>query len=274
MPVRPPFVLFLTDSDLTSFSETMQWFHPETTGDAPPPCRAHSATAVGHRIFVFGGGQDLEYYNHLYVLDTYARKWTRIDYPADAVLPIPRRAHTTWVYQGRLYMFGGGNGSKALNDVWALNVNAPYEEMGWECLDIKGTRKPGARGYHSANLVKDVVVVIGGSDGTYVFDDVWVLHLGRMQWYPIEVDIPKRLLGHTATQVGSYLFIIGGHNGTDYSSELELFNLGTFRLPTLFFPLFFSLHQLTSIGNPAPRVDAPRAYGGTTAPFCMTRGYL
>lgn len=36
---------------------------------------------------------------------------------------------------------------------------------------------------------------------------------------------PKRL-SHTATQVGSYLFIYGGHDGGSYMSDLLLFNLG------------------------------------------------
>lgn len=35
-----------------------------------------------------------------------------------------------------------------------------------------------------------------------------------------------RRLSHTATQVGSYLFIWGGHDGTSYTTELLLFNLG------------------------------------------------
>ena len=35
-------------------------------------------------------------------------------------------------------------------------------------------------------------------------------------------------LSHTATQVGSYLFIYGGHDGVSYMTELLLFNLGEF----------------------------------------------
>lgn len=39
-------------------------------GDIPPPCRAHSATAVINQIILFGGGDGANYYNHLYLLDT------------------------------------------------------------------------------------------------------------------------------------------------------------------------------------------------------------
>jgi len=33
-------------------------------------------------------------------------------------------------------------------------------------------------------------------------------------------------LAHTATQVGSYVFVIGGHTGTEYVSEILLYDLG------------------------------------------------
>jgi len=34
-----------------------------------------------------------------------------------------------------------------------------------------------------------------------------------------------RRLAHSATQVGSYIFIVGGHNSSEYGSDLLLFNL-------------------------------------------------
>lgn len=37
---------------------------------------------------------------------------------------------------------------------------------------------PTRRGYHTANLVGDVMVVVGGSDGRMTWGDVWLLNLG------------------------------------------------------------------------------------------------
>jgi Rab9 effector protein with kelch motifs len=155
----------------------MQWAHPETVGDIPPPCRAHSATQVDRRIFVFGGGEGPTYYNHLFVLDTVMRNWTKINYATNEPQPIARRAHATWYYHGKVYLFGGGNGAKALNDIWTLDASLPYEKMRWDPVEVKGV-KPRPRGYHTANLVGDSVVIIGGSDGAECFEDVWVLNLG------------------------------------------------------------------------------------------------
>ena len=40
----------------------MQWSHPETVGDAPPPSRAHTAILVDKKLVVYGGGQGGTYY--------------------------------------------------------------------------------------------------------------------------------------------------------------------------------------------------------------------
>jgi len=37
-------------------------------------------------------------------------------------------------------------------------------------------------------------------------------------------------LAHTATQVGSYIFVIGGHTSSEYVSDILFYDLGTFHL--------------------------------------------
>lgn len=67
---------------------------------------------------------------------------------------------------------------EALNDVWTLDVGGPVEKFRWEQLETRG-RKPTPRGYHTANLVGNVMVVVGGSDGRECFSDIWCLNLGE-----------------------------------------------------------------------------------------------
>ncbi|KAF8183747.1 hypothetical protein K438DRAFT_1599345 [Mycena galopus ATCC 62051] len=202
-------------------TETMQWSRPETVGETPPPSRAHTATLVDRKIVVYGGGQGSTYYDSIYVLDTVTRRWSRPTVAGPK--PPPRRAHTGVLYHGKIYMFGGGNGMTALNDVWTLDVTN-IAKMRWEELQTTG-RKPSHRGYHTANLIGNVMIVVGGSDGKDCFNDIWCLNLDTLRWTKLVVDTPHRRLSHTSTQVGSYLFIIGGHDGTRYRSDLLLFNL-------------------------------------------------
>ncbi|KAI5118477.1 hypothetical protein M0805_003738 [Coniferiporia weirii] len=248
--------------------ETMEWTRPETIGDVPPPCRAHTATLVDRRLFVFGGGQGNMYYNTLYILDTVSRRWTHVPFSSptsppvsasnpthahtlsgstgptaqsfDAIaavsgdssgtegeeetVPRPRRAHTAVLYKNRLVVFGGGNGAMALNDVWVLDVNVQPERMRWMRQRTTGSR-PSPRGYHTANLVGNVMVVVGGSDGRQTFSDIFCLNLDTWRWSSVHADRTHRRLAHTATQIGSYLFITGGHDGSQYTNELLLFNL-------------------------------------------------
>ncbi|KAG8908914.1 hypothetical protein FRB99_000017 [Tulasnella sp. 403] len=204
--------------------ETFQWSHPEMLGELPPPCRAHTATLVDRKIYVFGGGEGPTYYNDLYILDTVSHRWHKPNIPAPH--PLPRRAHTAVLYRDTIYIFGGGNGHRALNDVWALDVSVGPDKLRWEQIHAHG-QKPGARGYHTANLVGEVMVVLGGSDGRECFQDVWVLDLEKLVWREVKPDKTYRRLSHSSTQVGSYLFVMGGHDGNKYSHELLLFNLVT-----------------------------------------------
>ena len=48
----------------------------------------------------------------------------------------------------------------------------------------------------------------------------------KLSWHQIRPDHPVKRLSHTATQVGSYLFVMGGHDGSKYNHDLLLFNLG------------------------------------------------
>jgi Rab9 effector protein with kelch motifs len=159
----------------------MHWSHPEVQGDIPPPCRAHTATLVDRKIVVFGGGEGPVYYDTVYVLDTIYRRWQKVELPEDAVRPTTRRAHTAVYYEGKIWVFGGGNGSQALNDVWTLTVNCPIEKMSWSKVEIRGSKQPGARGYHTANLVGNIMIVVGGSDGRECFSDIWCMNLGKIQ---------------------------------------------------------------------------------------------
>jgi len=261
-----------TARDIYCFDvETMQWSHPTTTGDLPPPSRAHTATLVDRKLYVFGGGQSASYSDAVYILDTVTRKWTKPivsgvirdingqvigsasppsptspeESSAAAVypeIPAPRRAHTAVYYNGKIWVFGGGNGMMALNDVWTLDVT----KMVWERMNVRGRDPslgsdqyayrngrnpygpggiPSPRGYHTANLVGNMMIVVGGSDGKDCFAEVWCLNLDTLEWTLLDLPESYKRLSHTSTQVGSYLFIQGGHNGAEYINDIRFFNL-------------------------------------------------
>lgn len=110
-----------------------------------------------------------------YILDTLV--WSK---PAtEGIPPSPRRAHTTCLWNDKIVVMGGGDGARALADVHILDISDPSRPR-WSQLSTSGV-PPIARGYHTSNLVKDKLIVFGGSDGHECFSDVHVLDLGK--WY-------------------------------------------------------------------------------------------
>ncbi|RDW72994.1 putative host cell factor 2 [Coleophoma cylindrospora] len=221
--------LYVLDAD------AFHWSCPYVCGETPVPLRAMTCTAVGKKLIVFGGGDGPAYYNDIYVLDTTNFRWSKPRIGGDKI-PSKRRAHTACLYKNGIYVFGGGDGVRALNDVWRLDVS-DVTKMSWKLISAPSTTekgsvarkdtKPKARGYHTANMVGSKLIIFGGSDGGECFRDVWVFDVETLVWRPVSISVSYPRLSHTATIVGSYLFVIGGHDGVEYSNEVLLLNLVT-----------------------------------------------
>ncbi|KAJ1327791.1 Rab9 effector protein [Microdochium nivale] len=216
--------LYVLDAD------SFHWSRPHVVGDTPSPLRAMTCTAVGRKLVVFGGGDGPAYYNDVYVLDTINFRWHKPSFPPDAKIPSPRRAHTACLYRNGIYVFGGGDGVRALNDVWRLDVSDP-QKMSWKLISPhtsnSAENRPKPRGYHTANMVGSKLIIFGGSDGGECFNDVWVYDVDTQIWKMAPIPVAFRRLSHTSTIVGSYLFIVGGHDGNEYSNDVLLLNLVT-----------------------------------------------
>ncbi|KAI8258640.1 Host cell factor 1 [Colletotrichum sp. SAR11_239] len=214
-------------------ADAFYWSVPHVTGEIPVPLRAMTCTAVGKKLVIFGGGDGPAYYNDIYVLDTTNFRWHRPKIIGERV-PSKRRAHTACLYKNGIYIFGGGDGVRALNDVWRLDVS-DMNKMSWKLVSpperapppgVRETR-PKPRGYHTANMVGSKLIIFGGSDGGECFNDVWVYDVDAHIWKAVTIPVTFRRLSHTATLVGSYLFVIGGHDGNEYSNDVLLLNLVT-----------------------------------------------
>ncbi|KAJ9130424.1 Tip elongation aberrant protein 1 [Pleurostoma richardsiae] len=231
--------LYVLDAD------AFHWSAPHVVGEVPVPLRAMTCTAVGKKLVIFGGGDGPAYYNDVYVLDTVNFRWSRPRIVGDRV-PSKRRAHTACLYKNGIYVFGGGDGVRALNDIWRLDVT-DMSKMSWKLVSAPDKSppqpppptsdgaaapaskdlRPKARGYHTANMVGSKLIIFGGSDGGECFNDVWVYDVEAHYWRAVGIPLSHRRLSHTATIVGSYLFVVGGHDGNEYSNDVLLLNLVT-----------------------------------------------
>ncbi|EJU04575.1 galactose oxidase [Dacryopinax primogenitus] len=228
-------------------TEMREWERVEMRGEGPGPLRAHTAVGDERYIFVFGGGSGDESSDELWARDTFEQTWHL--FPCSTTSPVPRRAHNSFIYDEHLYVYGGGSGHDALSDLWRIDVSwaalarSKDEPLVWEELQTSGSApsdmpvpgeegspeesKPRAKGCTSATLVGNVLVVLGGQsgrdgDGEGPWGDCWVLNLDDLHWEEKHLNPPIPLASHTATLVGTYLFIFGGNDGSRYCNELNM----------------------------------------------------
>jgi Rab9 effector protein with kelch motifs len=141
----------------------------------------------------------------------------------DTTLPTPRRAHTSVLFDAGMYIFGGGSGTKGLNDLWRLDLGpAPH----WTQLHPVG-RKPEPRVYHTATVVRDVMIIYGGLDGRHCFSNIHLYNFLNNTYTELIVPSGPRpcRISHTTTCVGSQLFVFGGSDGSVYNNQLWIFDL-------------------------------------------------
>ena len=103
-------------------TETMSWAQPDVQGVPPPGLRGHTANLIGHKIFVFGGYDGRGRSKMLFKLNTESLTWDHP--PADEHTPTGRQRHTAvLVGSSQLYIVGGFDGFKWLNDLHVLDVS-------------------------------------------------------------------------------------------------------------------------------------------------------
>lgn len=202
-------------------TETLDWTLVKHSGTPPSPRRAHSATFAGGYIFIFGGGDGSSYLNDIHVFDTRSYQWFQPTVRGPP--PYPRRAHTCSYHDGRLHIFGGGSAKGPLNDLYILDIHDPYN-VSWTPTECKGNIPPG-RGYHTANIANDRLVVIGGGNGKHAFSDVYVLDIDTLTWHEVPLRDRYALLGHSSTHIGAALLVFGGHDNYGYNNQILFFDL-------------------------------------------------
>lgn len=112
-------------TDLHVFdTQKLQWSQPEIVGTPPPGLRGHTANLIGHKIFLFGGYDGKGRTNELYILDTADNKWVRPTWPTESPhTPPGRQRHSASLLGSKqIYIFGGFDGNKWLNDLHLLDV--------------------------------------------------------------------------------------------------------------------------------------------------------
>ena len=92
-------------------------------------------------------------------------------------IPCGRCGHTTVLYNSSLFVFGGYDGKKWLNDLHKFDTNS----LVWSQPRALGTA-PSVRQYHAACISKDSMYIFGGYTGVSWLRDLVVLDLLDYKW--------------------------------------------------------------------------------------------
>ena len=186
------------------------------------PARSyHTAVcdSLRDRMIVFGGQGSSGFFNDVWVVSLSGTSgWFRL-VPSGA--PPSARAYHTAIFdrpRDRMLVFGGMGASGVLGDVWELTFAGT---PAWHQLSPSGT-PPGARRGHCAivDLLRDRMVVFGGSTATGVTNDVWALSLsGPPAWTALSPTgtAPSARSGHSGIYdpIRDRMVVFGGGSTSD-----------------------------------------------------------
>jgi len=126
---------------------------PRTPVPVPAEVMNHSVVTVGGLLYLIGSG-GFRYSNEVWAYDPTSDQWTRkADLPvAEGLATFGSVTHLN----GRLYVFGGGTPSRAVDTIWVYDIAADAWFM--------GGRMPVPRGGAVVAAVQDKIIIAGGSD--------------------------------------------------------------------------------------------------------------
>ncbi|KAI7753914.1 hypothetical protein M8C21_011990 [Ambrosia artemisiifolia] len=205
------------------------WSEPEMQGTLPVPRDSHSCTAVGDRLFVFGGTDGNKPLNDLHILETSTNTWMTPLVRGEG--PEAREGHSAAAIGKRLFIFGGSGKSvdtlieEYFDDLYILNT----ETMVWKRVATTGI-PPSKRNSHTCVSWTNKIIVIGGEDTqNYYLSDVQMLDTDTLTWTKLVTNgepLPPRA-GHTTIALGKNLFVFGGFtDAEDLFDDLYMFDLG------------------------------------------------
>ncbi|KAG2213029.1 hypothetical protein INT47_011178 [Mucor saturninus] len=160
----------------------MTWWHPEPTGFIPEGRIRHSASIHKNKLYIAGGMNvtpTASFANTILVLDLISWEWEQ---------PIPfisRAQHTSFIYNSRLYIFGGlREDMSRSNHLAFIDLNRTDDITQ---LDISSPSAPSLFGQRFAQICGDQLVVLVTLPFREAmmetpFTGLWSLDLPSMQW--------------------------------------------------------------------------------------------
>lgn len=247
----------------------------QTTGEIPSPRVGHASALVGSVLIVWGGDTKSNnkpktgdpHDDGLYLLNLSSREWTRVS--VQGPTPRGRYGHSVCMVGSKFYVFGGQVDGEFLNDLWSFDLNSLRTKAVWELIEPNSTSpRPSHRTGHVMVSYGEKLVVFGGTDSQYHYNDTWTYDTASRTWAELHCIgfIPSPREGHSAALVDDVVYVFGGRS----VDGKDLGDLGAFKISNQRWYMFQNMgpapsprsgHAMASMG---PRVFV---LGGLGAEF-------
>lgn len=223
-----------------------------------------SAAVHGDSLYVFGGHDGTVYRNDLLIFNLDTRTW-ELDLVVAGEGPSPRDAHAAVVHAEWMYVFGGYDSKRYLNDFHRFH----FDDVTWSVVPFAAGSAPSPRGGHTAVVHGASMFVFGGCDGWNYFNDLYSFSFPGREWAPVRVTgTAPGARSAPATVVHAeqgVMYVFGGYDGArslngvhHTSTPAPMHLLCAYCLPTMHRPLPLRLRHL-GVGAGARQRLAPLA---------------
>ncbi|KAJ7431841.1 hypothetical protein B0H11DRAFT_2128705 [Mycena galericulata] len=191
----------------------------QTGGEGPSPRVGHASALVSNVLIVWGGDTKTDpkskptdkQDDSLYLLNLVSRDWTKVTVYGPA--PAGRYGHAVTMAAGsKFIVFGGQVDGEFLNDLWSFDLNTLRSRAQWELCEPASSERPAQRTGHACITFENRIIVFGGTDGQYHYNDTWTFDLTTRKWSELQCIgfIPSPREGHAAALVDDVIYIFGG----------------------------------------------------------------
>ncbi|XP_051114672.1 uncharacterized protein LOC127240186 [Andrographis paniculata] len=212
----------IMSSDQNESTTTMIWEKVLQMGEVNLPGArwGHTCNAVsgGRRVYVLGGyGQSFSRTDRVDIFFTEYLCWRVAMMRGNP--PAPRHSHSCTTVGDRLFVFGGTDGTKPLNDLHILDTAS----RSWILPSVSGD-VPEPREGHSAVLIDKRIFIYGGcgrfENGDVYYNDLHTLDTETFQWKNVVTDgtPPSKREGQSCISWRHNIIVVGGEDSSSSSS--------------------------------------------------------
>ena len=178
----------------------------------------HTAVVYNNRMYVYAGSYDGGTYNTMRIYDFATETWTGNGYGDDDV-DTARWGHSAVVYNGKMYVYGGIDGSSTL-----LNTLRIYDfsTKTWSAgaTDV-------ARMTHSAVVYNGKMYIFGGDTGSGAVATMRVYDIASNTWSDGTTDGTNTRNDHKAVVYNNMMYVFGGYNDIDDLATMRSYDFAS-----------------------------------------------